>query len=139
VTRVLADLRNYMIAGAVSVAIVLSVAAALREIGDVPERGAVAIALLVGLGVNFTLFRRFVFPGQVLGVGRQLAETVVTSILFRGTEYVIFLFLNLTLRISYLLATGLALCVSNVGKFAVYRHVVFSRSRRAARTSIPPG
>jgi putative flippase GtrA len=136
---VLGDLRNYMIAGAVSVAIVLSVAAALHEIGEVAERGAVAVALLVGLGVNFTLLRRFVFPGQVLGLGRQLLETVATSISFRGIDYVIFLVLNLGLRIDYLVAAGLALCVSNIGKFAVYRKVVFSRSRRATRTPIPPG
>lgn len=133
----LGQLRNYVLAALVGFSTVLAVAAVLHEVLGVGERLAVAVALLTAFGINFTLLRRFVFPGQLVPVRRQLAETAVTSLGFRGVEYLIFLALNLAL--GYLLATALALGVSNLAKFAIYRGVVFNSSRRSTGVALPPG
>ena len=72
------------------------------------------------------------FPGQTVHWGRQFAETVVTSAAFRLLEYGIFLVLHLGFNVNYLIATGVSVCLSALGKFGVYREVVFKRGRAAS-------
>jgi hypothetical protein len=64
--------------------------------------------------------------------GRQFTETVVTSAVFRAVEYAIFLAVHLGLNVNYLLATGVSVCISALGKFGVYREVVFNRERASS-------
>jgi putative flippase GtrA len=130
----LADLRRYALASAVSCCLVLGLSAALHELVGLAETVAVALALVLAFAVNFTLLRRWVFPGQVASVGRQAAETAIASIGFRGLEYAVFLGLHLGLDIDYLIATAASLCLSAGGKFAVYRQLVFNRDRGSARS-----
>jgi putative flippase GtrA len=128
----LGDLGRYALASAFSFLFVLASTAFLHEVVGLSETLAPAIALVAAFAVNFTLLRRWVFPGQSRPVGRQIAETAVASLAFRGLEYGLFLALHLGLEIDYLVATGASLCVSALGKFAVYREIVFNRSRAAS-------
>jgi putative flippase GtrA len=125
----LTDLRRYALASAFSFSFVLALSAALHELVGLAEPLAVGLALVVAFGANYTLLRRWVFPGQIAPVGRQLAETALASISFRAIEYVIFLGLHLGGGVDYLVATAAALCVSALGKFAVYRQLIFNPAR----------
>jgi putative flippase GtrA len=127
--RALADLPRYAIASAFSFCFVIAATAGLHEVAGLSQTLAPAVALVLAFAVNFVLLRRFVFPGQSTPVGRQLAETAVTSLLFRVVEYAIFLALHLGLEVNYLIATGASVCISALGKYFVYREIVFSRSR----------
>jgi putative flippase GtrA len=126
---VLSDLVRYALASAFSFAFVLGTTWGLHEVVGVSQTLAPAIALVLAFAVNFILLRRWVFPGQTVPLGRQVAETALASAGFRALEYALFLGLHLGLGIEYLLATGLSLCVSALGKFAVYREIVFNRRR----------
>jgi putative flippase GtrA len=120
---------KYVVASAFSFCFIIGATAALHEVLGVSETLSPAIAMTAALVVNFTLLRVWVFPGQNVHWGRQFAETVVTSVAFRAVEYAIFLALHLGLNANYLLATGASVCVSALGKFGVYREVVFRRER----------
>lgn len=106
---------------------ILSVSALGAEVLALPERLAVAIALVSALVINFTLLRVFVFPGQSARIGPQFAATAATSFSFRLFEYGIFLLLDALAGLHYLVATACAVVISAVGKFVVYRNVVFRR------------
>jgi putative flippase GtrA len=123
------DLIRYGLASAFSLLMILALSAALRELVGLPATLAVAVALLSAFFVNFSLLRRFVFPGQQRAPGRQLLETAATSLSFRVVEYLLFLLLFLGLGVGYLIATTLAVCASALAKFAIYREIVFKRGR----------
>lgn len=126
------DLPRYAVASAFSFVFILATTAGLHELAGVSETLAPAIALVAALIVNFALLRTWVFPGQEVHWGRQLAETAVISAAFRALEYAIFLGLHLGLDLNYLLATGTSVCLSALGKFGVYREIVFNRARSAS-------
>jgi putative flippase GtrA len=123
------DLPRYAVASAFSFAFIIAATAGLHELVGVSETLAPAIALVLAFVVNFFLLRHFVFPGQAARIGRQMAETAVTSLAFRALEYAIFLALHLGLGIDYLVATGSSVCLSALGKYFVYREIVFNRAR----------
>lgn len=128
----LADIPRYAIASAFSFVFVIGSTAGLHELIGLSETLSPAVALALAFLVNFALLRLWVFPGQSASVGRQMAETAVTSLLFRGFEYGLFLVGHLGLGIDYLVATGASVCVSALGKFFVYREIVFNRARASA-------
>ncbi len=132
VNGALGDLLRYALASAFSFVLVIASTAALHELLGLSRALAPAIALALAFVVNYALLRRFVFPNQSASWGRQMLETAVASVLFRGLEYAIFLALYLGFGLDYLLATGASLCISAVGKFAVYREIVFNRRRTAS-------
>lgn len=123
------DLRRYALTSVLSLGIVLGASASLHELVGLSETLAVALALAGALVVNFTLLRRFVFPGQSAAPMGQFLQTAAISVSFRALEYGVFLVLNLGAGVDYLLATTAAVCLSALGKFAVYRQVVFNRAR----------
>jgi putative flippase GtrA len=129
----LGDLARYALASAFSFVFVIAATAGLHELAGLSQTLAPAVALVAAFAINFTLLRHWVFAGQSRPVGRQIAETAAASIAFRALEYGLFLALHLGLGIDYLIATGTSLCVSALGKFAVYREIVFSRTRHAPR------
>jgi putative flippase GtrA len=133
--RALADMPRYALASAFSFVFVIVATAALHEVVGLSETASPAIALIAAFAINFTLLRTWVFAGQPAPVGRQLAETAIASLLFRAGEYGLFLAAHLWLGIDYLIATGASVCVSAVGKFFVYREIVFNRARASARAS----
>lgn len=130
---------RYALASAFSFFFIICATAALHEVLGVSETLSPAVAMVAALVVNFTLLRVWVFPGQTVHWGRQLAETMVTSAAFRVLEYAVFLALHLGLNVNYLLATGVSVCLSALGKFGVYREVVFKRGRAAAVADPAPG
>jgi putative flippase GtrA len=135
--RLASDLGRYAVASAFSFCLVLGLSAAFHELAGLSETLAVALALALAFAVNFTLLRRWVFPGQVAPVHRQAAATALASITFRVLEYGVFLGLHLGLDLDYLLATAAALCLSAAGKFAVYRGLIFNPARAGARSEAP--
>ena len=122
---------KYAVASAFSFVFIIGTTAALHEVLGVSETLSPAIAMVAAVVVNFVILRVWVFPGQTVHWGRQLAETLVTSAAFRVLEYAIFLALHLGLDVNYLVATGASVCISALGKFGVYREVVFRRGRDA--------
>jgi putative flippase GtrA len=139
--RLASDLGRYAVAAAFSFGLVLGLSAAFHELAGLSETLAVALALALAFAVNFTLLRRWVFPGQVEPVHRQAAATAIASVTFRLLEYGVFLGLHLGLDIDYLLATAASLCLSAAGKFAVYRGLIFNpaRASRSAAGATAPG
>ena len=137
--RLLADLPRYAAASAFSFLFVIGATAGLHELVGLSETLAPAVALVAAFAVNFALLRLWVFPGQKSPIGRQLVETAVTSALFRAFEYGVFLALHLGLDINYLVATGASVCLSALGKFFVYREIVFSRGRSGSPSAGPSG
>jgi putative flippase GtrA len=133
--RLASDLGRYALASAFSFCLVLGLSAALHELVGLSETLSVALALALAFAVNFTLLRRWVFPGQVEPVHRQAAATAVASVTFRLLEYGVFLVLHLGLGIDYLVATGASLCLSAAGKFAVYRGLIFNPARATDRSA----
>ncbi len=130
--RALTDLPRYAAASVFSFVSVIAATAGLHELLGVSETAAPALALVAAFVVNFTLLRLWVFPGQDAHLGRQLLETAVTSLLFRAGEYGIFLALHLGLDVNYLIATGASVCISALGKYFVYREIVFNRARSSS-------
>ena len=126
------DLPRYALASAFSFIFIIAATAGLHELVGVSETLAPAIALVLAFIVNFFLLRHFVFPNQSARIGRQMAETAVASIAFRALEYAIFLLLHLALGIDYLIATGASVCISALGKYFVYREIVFNRARSSS-------
>jgi putative flippase GtrA len=106
---------------------IIGCSAFLHEVAGTSEQLAVAVALATALIVNFTLLRLFVFPGQSMSLVGQFAAVAVTSASFRLFEYGLFLLLGALLGLFYLAATALAVLVSAVAKFLVYRNLVFRR------------
>lgn len=138
--RALTDLPRYAVASVFSFFFVIGATAGLHELLGVSETASPAIALVAAFVVNFALLRLWVFPGQEAHLGRQLLETALTSLLFRAFEYGVFLALHLGLDVNYLIATGASVCLSALGKFFVYREIVFSRARsRSSEASAPSG
>ena len=123
------DLSRYAVASAFSFVFVIVATAGFHEVVGITEALAPTPALVLAFAINFTLLRRWVFPGQDAPLGRQVAETAVTSVSFRAIEYGLFLALHLGLDASYLLATAVSLGISAAGRFAVYREIVFNRAR----------
>jgi putative flippase GtrA len=118
---------RYLFVAAFSFLWVLGSSAGLHELVGLGQRLAVALALISALGINFTLLRLFVFPGQSASVGSQLAATAAVSASFRALEYGGFLLLSGAAGLHYLAATALALLTSSVAKFLIYRNIVFRR------------
>jgi putative flippase GtrA len=130
------DMPRYAVASAFSFVFIIACTAGLHELAGLSETLSPALALVLAFVVNFALLRAWVFPGQSASVGRQLAETALTSLLFRALEYGLFLIGHLGLGIDYLVATGASVCISALGKFFVYREIVFNRARaRSASAS----
>jgi putative flippase GtrA len=135
VLSALAELPRYALASAFSFAFVIGSTAALHELVGLSETLAPALALILAFVVNFTLLRTWVFAGQSAPVGRQMAETAVTSLLFRVLEYGLFLIGHLALGVDYLIATGASVCISALAKFFVYREIVFNRARASSASA----
>ncbi len=126
--RLSGEVLRYALASGFSFFFILGSSALLVEVVGLPQQLGVAIALLSALAVNFTLLRFFVFPGSQRAIGAQFAATAATSFAFRGLEYGLFLLLSEAAGINYLVATGTSVVCSALGKFLVYRNVVFRRA-----------
>ncbi len=116
---------RFLLLGAVSFGLNLAITAGLHERLAATEELAFLVALAVVLVVNFSVCRRFVFRSTDRDTARQFREFVLSSIAFRGAEYLAFLGVHSWFQVHYLLAATLILAASTAVKFVFYRGFVF--------------
>ena len=98
----------------------------LHELGGVPPEAAVAIAFACVFLVNFFMLRSFVFASK-RSIVADFLNFGLSSIAFRGAEYVAFLILHSLLGLYYVLALGLTLVTFTIVKFLWYRRTMHER------------
>lgn len=97
----------------------------LHELAGVPAYAAYAVALVVTFLVNFAAMRYAVFVAHTGSARGQFALHGLTAITFRAGEYAAFLLLHSCLDLHYILVMVVIQGLSFLGKFFVYRNVVF--------------
>ena len=95
----------------------------LHELFGVTPQHAAAVAFLVAFLLNFVSLRRLVFRSSH-GAGRDLVTFIVSSLVFRGIEYVAFLLLTTVAHIHYVIALLGVLTLSTLAKFVWYRRIM---------------
>lgn len=122
------QLARFGLSSLASATVSLGLPALLHEVFGVEQKTAVAISQTSVLLLNFLMIRLFVFRSQGRA-GRDLGYYVGSTVVFRGSEYVLFLALFELVGMYYLVALVLTLGTSTVVKFVWYR---FLFGRRAA-------
>jgi putative flippase GtrA len=112
--------------GGVSFAINVGLTAFLCEIVGVSKENAFAISLAVVFTINFIACRYFVFEGRTGNPQKQLLVYLLSSLFFRGAEYLGFLLVHSVLDLPYIPAIFTVLLISFLLKFSFYKMVVFS-------------
>ncbi len=123
--RVAAAFGRFGMLAAISAALSFGLTIGLHELAGVRAHAAYAVALLVAFVVNFLAMRHAVFRAQAGPARCQLALHALTAIAFRVGEYAAFLLLHWCLGLHYVLAMVAIQGLSFLGKFFVYRNVVF--------------
>jgi putative flippase GtrA len=124
---VLASLLRFAAGGVLSAAVTIGTTALLHEVFGVRESIAAGAGFAAALTVNYFFLRHVVFRSSHLPVGRQLMLFIGSTGVFRGSEYLAFLALNMWLRVPYWAALPSVLCASFLLKFMVYDRLVFAR------------
>ena len=109
-----------------------SVSASRRERGEgfhVAEELACAVALIVVFTGNYFLQRYYVYQAKEGDPRRQLLLYFLSSLGFRGAEYLTFLLVYNVFEVQYLVAYVGVLLVSFMIKFFYYGNLVFKGSR----------
>jgi len=120
---------RYLAFSGVSFCLNLGTTATLREVFGVAPEVAFAVALVVVFFVNFAAMRWWIFVGTVRPLGSQFVAFGLSSLMFRGLEYVGYLVLLRAFGLPYLMAAVATVGVSFVAKFIVYNNWLFSRTR----------
>jgi len=107
----------------------------LHEVCAVPEEIAFAVAIVVVFLMNFTAMRHYIYKGSSGPLGGQFATFAVSSIGFRGTEYLGFLVLHSWLGFDYRVVVVGVTGVSAGVKFLYYKFVFERFLRRPVRQS----
>jgi putative flippase GtrA len=129
VQRALGAPARFLVLGVLSFSTNLGITAGLHEILGVSPEVAFAIALVIAFCMNFSLMRWWVFRGTERPIMDQLVGFGVSSLFFRGTEYVGYLFLYRIANVRYLTAAVAVLGASFVVKYVVYNSWLFSREK----------
>jgi putative flippase GtrA len=108
-----------------SYAINVGLTAALTELAGWPEEAAFAAALVVAMTSNFLFMRYWIYDGAAGSGPRQVLLYLLSSVIFRGLEYALFLVAHTWLGVPYVLAITGVLGLSFLTKFFYYRAVVF--------------
>jgi putative flippase GtrA len=125
VNRALArQMTRYLGTSVLSAAVSFGLPVLLHEVIGIDPRIAVAIGFVAAFAMNFVLIRRFVFA-RTSGARADLARFALTSLAFRGAEYLGFLLLFDSARLPYAAALLLTLGSSFCAKFFVQKHFVF--------------
>lgn len=117
------EMLRFGLTSALSAVITLGLPVLLHETLGVDPRIAVAIAFIVSFVVNFFTTQRFVFRTRG-NSGAALRRFALSSLLFRGAEYVGFLAL-FHLGLPYYVAQVIVVGASFVAKFLTLRRFVF--------------
>jgi len=121
--------------GAVTLMMNVGLTAFLHEVMRLSEEFAFGLSLVTVFSISFVACRYVVFENAWEGDPRNQAFLfLISSLGFRGTEYMAFLLLHSVLGIYYLVALPTILVVSFFAKFLYYRRAVFAASG-GSRTS----
>lgn len=112
--------------GVLSFALVVGLTAALHELLGVAEEVSYLAALVAAFCVNFTGARYYVYRAAHAPIGRQLMRFLVSSVAFRGGEFLSFVLLHTMAGVQYLIAVGSIMVISFVLKYLFFRTFVFS-------------
>jgi putative flippase GtrA len=115
--------------GGVTLAMNVALTAFLHEVVRLSEEFAFALSLVTVFSISFVACRHGVFENARAGDPRSQAFFYLMSSLgFRGTEYIMFLLLHSFLGIYYIVALPTILIISFFAKFLYYRRIVFGGS-----------
>ncbi len=117
--------------GLVSFTLNLGLSALLHELLGVSEELSFGVSLMVVFVVNFLACRYLIFDAAGGNLARQLIAFTLSSLAFRGMEYVAFLLLHSLVGVHYLIAITAVLGVSMIGKFLFYRGAVFVKQNNS--------
>lgn len=120
--------------GLVSFTLNVGLSALLHEVFGASEELSFGISLAVVFAVNFLACRYLIFRAAGGNLIRQLTAFALSSLAFRGIEYVAFLTLHSVLGIHYLIAIISVLGASMISKFFFYRGAVFAGQNESNRT-----
>lgn len=120
---------RFFLLGLLSFSMNLGITAGLHEIFGVSPEVAFAVALVAAFCTNFSLMRWWVFRGTARPIMDQLVGFGLSSLFFRGTEYVAYIVLYRIAEVRYLVAAVAVLGTSFGVKYVVYNSWLFSREK----------
>ena len=120
----LAGFSRFVGAGVISFALISIVMSGLIKM-NVNTSLAYAIALAISFLFNFFCNRIFVFSARGAGLTRQAASYLVTSLAFRGGEWLAFTIVESQVKVAPMFLAFIVQGVSTCVKFMVYKHKVF--------------
>ncbi len=124
----LAELGRFSIAGGMSATVTLGLPVLLHEGFAVPERIAVAAALVTVFVMNFFVTRRFVYRSSG-HAGAEALRFLGFSLISRSLEYGAFLLL-FGAGLAYYVAQLIVVGVAFVTKFFLMRRIVYRMHNR---------
>jgi putative flippase GtrA len=118
--------------GALTFAANLAVTAGLHELAGLNVEISYAGGYTTALFVSFLLCRYTIFSATTENPFRQFAIFAISSILFRGLEYIASVLCYKFFGMQYLLAMVLVQSLTFIIKFFYYRTVVFSDDKNSS-------
>jgi len=120
---------RFLLLGAASFTLNISVTSGLHELLGVSPEISFAVGLVAAFLMNFASMRWWVFRGTRRPILVQLTGFGLSSLCFRGLEYAGYLVLYRLAGLPYLAAAALVLGISTVVKYVVYDFWLFSREK----------
>lgn len=130
--RLINSLYRFALLSGISFTLNFGLTVLLHEWLAVPQEAAFAVSLVTVFVVNFLACRYVVFDGRGGSAKKQLALFTITSVVFRGSEYVVFLLVHTLAGVEYRVAILSILAVSAVLKFFTYRTAIFKGEAASA-------
>jgi putative flippase GtrA len=135
--RVSAEILRFLVSAGLSFGVNLGFTWLVHDIIGQRAELAFAVGQLSVFLLNFVVARYYVFQATGERPLRQFRKYVVTSLSFRGAEYLAYVALHSLLGIHYLLTATAVLSASFCLKFFVYRAAVFRRVPSALASRAP--
>jgi len=120
---------RFVALGALSFSLSLGITAVLHELFGVSPEVSFAVALVSVFCSNFAAMRWWVFRGTARPWLDQLLGFGLSSLLFRGAEYLGYLLLYRTVGLPYLVAALVVISVSFCLKYIAYGSWLFAREK----------
>ena len=120
---------RFVALGATSFSLNLGMTVVLHEFFGVSPELAFAAALITVFCVNFSIMRWWVFRGTPRPLLDQLLGFGVSSLFFRGSEYLGYLLLYRWAGLTYVVAAVVVISVSFSLKYVVYNSWLFARDK----------
>jgi len=116
----------WCIASAISFMVVFGLTVFGHEVARLGEEVSLAIAITVGMVINFLVQRYAVFGATSVPITRQFPAFLVNTLGFRGTEYLLFCLFHTWLGFHYQMVLLSIQLIGFVLKFVVSRMVIFA-------------